>query len=349
MLVSLMEAPLRSLSVASGQCPAREAANLGFEAIAAEHLRPVRRRLTHAWLVLRRALDEARADEVATIAQALAYSLFLAIPAAMLLVLGVFSLVADADAIDSLIERAQAVMPEEAATLLRDSLRRSSESASSGVLMTVVGFALALWTTSSAATTLMRSVTVAFDGQETRSFARKRLLALGIVVALVAAGALVLGLLVLGPHLETWIGDAVGMPGLTAWLWWTLQWPLLVGGLLFAFAVVLYLAPDVEQPSWKWITPGAVTALVAWLAVSGAFALYTANFGSYDKSWGTLSAVVVTLVWLWLTSAALLFGAEVNAEAQRLADERDAAGEHPPVERGPTGTRSAARGGVFGR
>ena len=99
----------------------------------------MRRRLTHAWLVLRRALDEARADEVATIAQALAYSLFLAIPAAMLIVLGVFSLVADADAIDSLIERAQAVMPEEAATLLRDSLRRSSESASSGVLMTVIG------------------------------------------------------------------------------------------------------------------------------------------------------------------------------------------------------------------
>jgi membrane protein len=239
----------------------------------------------------------------------------------MLLTLGIFSLVADADAIESVITRAETVMPEEAATLLRDSLQRSSESTSSGVLMTTAGFILALWTTTSAATNLMKGVTVAFDGQESRSFVRKRLLAFGIVIALVAAAALVMGLLVLGPHLETWIGDTVGVPTLTTWLWWTLQWPLLVGGLLFAFAVVLYLAPDVEQPSWKWITPGAVAALVAWLAASGAFAFYSAHFGSYDKSWGTLSAVVVTLVWLWLTSAALLFGAEVNAEAQRLANQ----------------------------
>jgi membrane protein len=95
-----------------------------------------------------------------------------------------------------------------------------------------------------------------------------------------------------------------------------------VGGLLFAFAVVLYLGPDVEQPRWQLVTPGAVTALVVWLAASGGFALYTAWFGSYDKSWGTLSAVVVTLIWLWLTSAALLFGAEVNAEVRRFIEER---------------------------
>ena len=273
-------------------------------------------------LVLRRAVAEARDDDVPTVAQALAYSLFLAIPATMLVVLGVFSLVADAETIDSVIERAQTVMPAEAATLLRDSLERSASSTASGLVMTVVGFALALWTTSSAAATLMRAITVAFDGKESRSFARTRLLALVIVAALVAGAALVISLLVLGPHLETWIGDAVGVPTLTAWLWWTLQWPLLVGGLLFAFAVVLYLGPDVDQPSWKLITPGAVTALAVWLAASGAFALYTASFGSYDKTWGTLSAVVVTLVWLWLTSAAILFGAEVNAEAQRLVAER---------------------------
>ena len=271
--------------------------------------------------MLRRAVAEARDDDVPTIAQALAYSLFLAIPASMLVLLGVFSIVADEDTIASVIERAEAVMPGEAATLLRDSLERTSESAGSGLLMTIVGFALALWTTTSAATTLMKSITTAFDGKESRSFARTRLLAVLIVLALVVAAALVIGLLVLGPHLETWIGDATGAPTLTAWLWWTLQWPLLAGGLLFAFAVVLYLGPDVEQPSWKWITPGAVTTLLVWLVASAAFAVYSANFGSYEKTWGTLSAVVVTLIWLWLTSAAILFGAEVNAEAQRLASE----------------------------
>jgi len=281
------------------------------------------------WLVLRRALARARADDVTTVAQALAYSLFLAIPAAMLVVLGVFSLVADASTVESLISRAERVMPEEAATLLRDSLQRSTESTGSGLVMTVVGFALAIWTTTSAATTLMKGITVAFDGEETRGFARKRLLAGVIVVALVLAAALVVGLLVLGPHLETWVGDAIGAPTLTAWLWWTLQWPVLVAGLLFAFAVVLYLGPDVDPRGRRLVTPGAVTALVVWLVASAGFALYSASFASYDKTWGALAAVVVTLVWLWLTSAALLFGAEVNAEVwrRRAAGTSDAPSE----------------------
>lgn len=275
-----------------------------------------------AWLVLRRAVAEARDDDVSTIAQALAFSLFLAIPAAMLVALGVFSLVADASTVESLIDRVRTVMPEEAATLLRDSLRRSTESAGSGLVMTLVGLVLAIWTTTSAAATLMKGVTIAFDGEESRNFVRKRVLALVIVAALVVAAALVVGLLVLGPHLEHWLGEAIEAPTLTAWLWWTLQWPVLVAGLLFAFAVVLYVGPNVDQADWRLVLPGAATALVVWIAASAGFAVYTANFGSYDKTWGTLAAVVVTLVWLWLTSAALLFGAEVNAEARRVAEER---------------------------
>jgi membrane protein len=168
----------------------------------------------------------------------------------------------------------------------------------------------------------MKGITVAFDGEESRSFVRKRLLAGVIVGALVFAAGLVVGLLVLGPQLEAWVGNSLDAPRLTAWLWWTLQWPVLVLGLLFAFAVVLYLGPNVDRPGWRLVTPGAVTALVVWLVASAGFALYSANFASYDKTWGTLAAVVVTLVWLWLTSAAVLFGAEVNAEARRLAAER---------------------------
>jgi membrane protein len=278
--------------------------------------------LADAWIVLRRSVQAARDDDVPMVARALAFSLFLAIPAFLLVVLGVFSLVADASTVESLIERARSIMPAEAATLLQDSLRRSAGSTGSGIVLTVLGFALAAWTTTSAAATLMKSVTGAFDAEESRGFMRTRLVACLIVVALVAAAALVVGLLVLGPHLERWIGGAVGAPTLTSWLWWTLQWPVLIAGLLFAFAVVLYLGPDVEQRGWRFITPGAITALVVWLASSAGFALYSANFASYDKTWGTLAAVVITLVWLWLTSAAILFGAEVNAEAQRLAEER---------------------------
>jgi membrane protein len=276
-------------------------------------------RLRTAWFVLRSAVSDAREDSVPMLAQALAYALFLAIPATALVVLGVFSLVADPAAIARLTGRAEGVMPAEATTLLEDSLRRSSESTGGGIVMTVLGLTLALWSTTSAATTLMLGLTRAYDADDERGFVRKRLVALAIVLVLVLGAALVVVLLVLGPHLERWLGSALDAETATAWTWWTVQWPILLGGLLFAFAVVLHLGPDVEQRTWKLITPGAVAAVVLWLVASGGFAIYAANFGSYNKSWGTLSAVVVTLVWLWLTSAAILLGAEINAEARRLA------------------------------
>ena len=106
---------------------------------------------------------------------------------------------------------------------------------------------------------------------------------------------------------------------MTAWTWWTAQWPILVGGLLMAFAVVLAIGPAGTERHWRFITPGALVAVLVWLAASAGFALIAASFGTYEKTWGTLAGVFVTLIWLWLTAAALLLGAEVNAEAERAA------------------------------
>ena len=273
-------------------------------------------------VVARRVISEARADHITTTAQALAYSVFLAIPAVFLVVLGVFSLVATPTDVESVIDRMRGVIPPEAASLLSESLNRSANSPGSGLLMAVVGLVLAMWTITSAATTLMQGITMAFDREDKRGFVRKRLLALVIVLCLVGAATLVGGFLVFGPYIERWLGDATAQPGLVSWLWWTAQWPVLILALLTAFAVLLYLGPDVEQPSWKWVTPGAIVALVIWVAASGAFSLYASRFGTYQRTWGTLSAVVVLLIWLWLTNLALLVGAEVNAEIEQLAIER---------------------------
>ena len=170
----------------------------------------------------------------------------------------------------------------------------------------------------------MEGLTTAYDDVDERSFLRKRVLALAIVACLVTAALLVMGLLVLGPAGGE-VGRGCRRRGAAhgmGW-WWTAQWPLLVVALLLAFAVLLALGPDADGVPWRLVSPGAVTALVVWLAVSAGFAVFTARFGSYEKTWGTLSAVVIMLVWLWLTSAALLFGAEVNAEAARRAAERE--------------------------
>jgi membrane protein len=280
----------------------------------------LRNRVGDAWHLLRAAASNAKTNRLTLLAQALAYSLFLAIPAFLLVLLGAFSIAAGPGTIDRLIARVEGVVPSEAADLLRQSLTRSAQPGSGGFVLIVVGALLAIWTTSSAATTLMDGLTAAYGRNDKRSFLRRRVVGLALVALLVASAALVGGLLILGPYLERWTGDAIGRQSATAWLWWSLQWPILIGALFVFFALLLYLGPDVDQESWRTVVPGTVAATVIWLVASSGFAMYVSHFGSYNKTWGTLAGVVVMLIWLWLTSAALLFGAELNAEAQRGAN-----------------------------
>jgi membrane protein len=279
--------------------------------------------------VLIRAAKEALDDQITDLAAALAYYSFLAIPSILLVALGAFTLFADAEAINSLLEKFGQVMPADAVDLLGDSLQRLGENDSGSAVMAIVGLLLAFWTTTGAATAFMRALNRAYDREETRSFLRQRLLALAMVAVMLVAFALVFGLLVMGPALSGWIGDAVGLEAVLSWLWWVAQWPVLILGLLAAFATVLYLGPNVDHPRWQFITPGAVFAVVVWLLVSGLFAVYTSMFDSYNKAWGSLAAVIVMLTWLWLTGCALLFGAEINAEVERSRELR----QGQPAER----------------
>lgn len=261
-------------------------------------------------------------DNMTMIASALAYSTFFAIPAVLLVVVGVFSLAAGPAAITTLIDHLGHVMPQQATQLLDTSLHRLGRHPSQGIAMTAVGAVLALWATTGAVTSYMTALNLAYDRKDQRNFVRKRLIALAMAACIGCAFLLVAVLLLFGPPIEGWIGRSVGMPSVVSWLWWSVQWPILVVGLLAAFATLMWLGPDVKPRSWRFLTPGSLVAVVVWLAVSGAFASYTSRFGSYNKTWGSLSAVIVMLTWLWLTSLALLFGAELNAEVERSVDLR---------------------------
>jgi membrane protein len=276
-----------------------------------------------------RAAKEAVADNITDIAAALAYYAFLAIPAGLLVAVGLFGLVAEPDTITSLMDRLEGVVPADAISLIRESLTRTTQNDSGGAVMVVVGFALALWTTTGAMTGLMRGLNAAYDRKETRSFLKQRVTALGMLACMLVAFALSFGLLVLGPYATDWIGGALGIEGAIGWIWWTLQWPVLIGGLLLTFAGILYLGPNVDHPRWRFITPGSVFAVLIWLLASGLFAVYVSMFGSYNKAWGSLAAVIVMLTWLWLSAIALLFGAEINAEAERSRELR----QGKPAER----------------
>ena len=272
--------------------------------------------------ILIRAGKESLDDQITDLAAALAYYSFLAIPSILLVALGVFSVFADPSAVQTIIDKVATVAPGEATALLEDSLTRMSQNESGGLAMAIGGFVLALWTTIGAMTALMRALNRAYDRDETRGFVHQRIYAVVMVIVMLTAFALVFGLLVMGPALSGWIGDAVGFEAVLQWLWWVAQWPVLIVGLLAAFATVLYLGPNVEHPRWQFVTPGAVFAVIVWLLVSGLFAIYTATFASYNKAWGSLAAVIIMLTWLWLTGLALLFGAEINAESERSRELR---------------------------
>jgi membrane protein len=270
-----------------------------------------------------RAGKQALDDHITNLAAAIAYYSFLAIPSLLLVAVGAFSLFAGPDAIGTITEKLAGVVPREALTLIDESLTRVTENqASSGIAMAVVGTVLAVWSLTGAMQTLMWALNSAYERDETRGFLKRRLTAFVIVVLMLFAFTLAFGLLVLGPHLSGWIGDAIGLEAVVEWLWWTAQWPVLILGLLVAFATILYLGPNVDHPRWQFLTFGTALAVLVWLLGSGAFAVYVSQFGSYNKAWGSLAAVIVMLTWLWLSALALLFGAELNAEAERSRELR---------------------------
>ena len=272
--------------------------------------------------ILKRSIKKANADHVTNLAAALAYYAFLAIPSALLIALGLLGLLASPQDITTLIDKLGAVIPGEAQRLLTDSLQRMTERQATGATIIGVGGLLALWSLGGAMQNLMWALNAAYDRDETRGFVRRRLTAYVMLFFALLGFTLMFGVLVLGPHLSTWIGEALGAETLVRTLWWVAQWPLLVAGLLVCFAGLLYLGPNVEHPRWRFLSFGSVIAIVIWLAASGLFAFYVSAFGSYNKTWGALSAVVVMLTWLWLSALALLLGAEVNAEAERSRELR---------------------------
>jgi membrane protein len=299
---------------------------------------PIELSLRDYQAIVARAGKEAFHDHITNLAAAIAYYSFLAIPSLLLVAVGAFSLFAGPDAIATITEKLAGVVPREALTLIDESLTRVTENrASSGIAMAVLGTVLAFWSLTGAMQTLMWALNSAYERDETRGFVKRRLTALLMVVLMLLAFTLAFGLLVLGPHLSGWIGDAVGLEALVAWLWWTAQWPVLILGLLVAFATILYLGPNVDHPRWQFLTFGTALAVLVWLFGSGAFAVYVSQFGSYNKAWGSVATVIVMLIWLWLSALALLFGAELNAEAERSRELRR--GEPAEVE-----LQAAARG-----
>jgi membrane protein len=270
-----------------------------------------------------RAVKRLVADNGTMLASAVSYSTFFAIPSVLLVVVGTFTLVVGQDTISSLMQHFSSVIPAEVTTLLGQSLHRLDRRPSASVAVTVIGAVLALWAMTSAMTTYMTALDLAYERKDRRSFVRKRLAALALVALIGLVFLLVAILLIFGPPLEQLVASHAGSAsGAVAWIWWIAQWPILIGSLLIAFSILLDAGQGGTRPRRRLLTPGSVLATIVWLVASGGFAYFTSNFGSYNKTWGSLAGVIIMLTWLWLTAVALLLGAELNAETERSLERR---------------------------
>jgi membrane protein len=275
------------------------------------------------WIaVLKRTFKAFLADDAMGLSAQVAFSSLLAFFPAVVFLVGLLDLVG---AYDTLKEFLAPVAPGDVLETI-DTLQKDT-SKSTSVIAFLVGAAGAIWAASGAMNAVIKAVNRAYDRIETRPFWKTRLLGIVLVglMGFVLAGLLLL--IVFGGPLGDAIATKAGLGGAFELIWAVLRWPIAFIAILTFFSLVYYLAPNLDVRSWNWLTPGALVGGIAWIALSGLFALYTSFSDSYSRTYGALASGIVLLLWLNYSAFALLFGAELNSELDRQAELRAAGGE----------------------
>ena len=216
-----------------------------------------------------------------------------------------------------LVMEATDAMPPTAAQVVQHVVTETTRVSGSGKLS--FGLILTLIAATSAMTNIMDTLNAAYNVREGRSFLKFRAIAVGLTVAIGILIVVALTIVLYGNAIANTVGNFVGLSGVATWTWKIAQWPVAVFFLLFAFALIYYFAPDVEFPVWHWISPGAVAGVFLWALVSFALRVYLHFFDSYSKTYGSLGAVMILLLWFYVTGVAILAGGEVNAEIENAA------------------------------
>jgi membrane protein len=278
---------------------------------------------------LKRTFRAFLADDCIGLAQQVAYSSLLAFFPAVIFLVGLLGLL---DAYSTLKDFLRPVAPKAVLNTI-DQIRKDSSSNAGSLVAFLVGGGGAAWAASGAMASIVKAVNRAYKRPETRPFWKVRVISLVLVLLSGVVIAATFILIVFGPP----IGDAIAkrghLGGAFDVVWAILRWPVAFAAVLLLFSLIYYLAPDIEPRNWRWISPGSVLGALVWLALSGLFALYTSLSSSYSRTYGSLAAGVILLLWLNYTAWAVLFGAELNSELDRQADIRAAGGEHAGLVR----------------
>ncbi len=275
--------------------------------------------------VLKQTLAQFKEDNLSDWAAALTYYGLLALFPALIALVSVIGLVGDAQTTTrEVTEVITELGPSSAAETFKGPVESIASSRGTAGVAFVVGLLIALWSASGYVGAFIRASNVIYGAEEERPFWKLRPLQIAITLAMVLLAAmLALGLVLTGPIVNA-IAGPLGIGSTAVTLWEIVKWPVMALIFVLMVSVLYYLSPDAELRGFRWVTPGSLVAIVVWAVASAAFAFYVANFGSYDKTYGTLAGLIALLVWLWITNLAILFGNSLNAQLERET------GEAPP-------------------
>jgi membrane protein len=276
----------------------------------------------HSWTyVLRKTMREFSSDNCTDLAAALTYYAVLALFPAMIAILSLVGLFGRGqDTVDELTTILEDVGAGSAADTLEPTLQSLSDRSGGAGLAFVAGIALALWSASGYIGAFGRAMNRIYEVDEGRPFWKLRpVMLLVTVIAVVIAASIGLALVLTGPAAKA-VGDAIGAGSTAVQVWDIAKWPVILFAVVLLVAILYYATPNVRQPKFRWISVGAVLAILTWMVASALFGFYVANFSSYNKTYGTLAGVIVFLLWLWITNLALLFGAELDSELERARE-----------------------------
>jgi membrane protein len=270
------------------------------------------------WRAVKRTVDEFQDDDLGHWAAALTYYSVLSLFPALVVLVAIAGLVIDPRTLtNALTDIIGELGPKSAVDTFAGPIRQLSESKATSATLLPIGVLGALWSASSYIGAFFSASNIIYEVDEGRSFWKRRPLQLAVTLVMVLTVALLLLALVLTGPVARGVGRALGVGDAAVQAWQIAKWPVMALVALTMLAALYYVAPNARLPRFRWITPGSVLAVAVWGLGSAGFAFYVANFGSYDKTYGTLGGVATFLVWAWLTNQAVLLGAELNAELER--------------------------------
>ncbi|HEY4779969.1 MAG TPA: YihY/virulence factor BrkB family protein [Solirubrobacterales bacterium] len=270
---------------------------------------------------LKRTATEFQEDNLSDWAAALTYYGLLALFPALIAMVSIIGLVGDPKSTtSSLTEIITEIGPASAADTFSGPIESIASNQSAAGIAFVLGLAVALWSASGYVGAFIRASNIIYETAEGRSFWKLRPLQIAVTLAMIVLMALLaLGLVLTGPVVEA-IADPIGVSNTAVGIWSVAKWPAMAAIFILMVDVLYYAAPNAKLRGFRWVTPGALVAIAAWAVASAAFAFYVANFGSYDKTYGTLGGLIALLVWFWISNLAILFGHQLNAERERSAE-----------------------------